>query len=95
MYDGCLIDFALIFKGFRAHFGPSFTSKEHLDELWDYFELVLASWRGIGEVVGSLMLEDRSQNDGNLTAHLHFESKSGSASRLKASQSLPKGFPNR
>ena len=65
------------------------------DELWDYFELILGSWRGIGEVAGSLMLENRSQNEGNLAAHLHFEAKSGSASLLKAPQSLPKGLPNR
>ena len=41
------------------------------------------------------MLENRSQNEGNLTAHLHFEAKSGSASILKAPQSLPKDLPNR
>ena len=45
--------------------------------------------------VGSLMLESRSQNEGNLAAHLHFESKSASASLLKAPQSLPKGVSNR
>ena len=73
----------------------NFTSKESWDELWDYFELILGSWRDIGEVVGSLMLENRSQNEGNLAAHLHFESKSASASLLKAPQSLPKGLPNR
>ena len=71
------------------------TSKESWDELWDYFELILGSWRDIGEVVGSLMLENSSQNEGNLAAHLHFESKSASASLLKAPQSLPKGLPNR
>ena len=73
----------------------NFTSKEHWDELWDYFELILGSWRDIGEVVGSLMLENRSQNKGNLAAHLRFESKSESASLLKAPQSLPKGVLNR
>ena len=41
------------------------------------------------------MLENRSQNEGNLAAHLHFESKSGSARLLKAPQNLPKGLPNR
>ena len=46
-------------------------------------------------MVGSLMLENRSQNEGNLATHLRFESKSGSASLLKAPQSLPKGLPNR
>ena len=73
----------------------NFTSKEPWDELWDYFELILGSWRGIGEVAGSLMLENRSQNEGNLAAHLHVDSKSGSADLLKASRSVPKGFPNR
>ena len=75
--------------------GQKFTSKEPWNELWDYFELILGLWRGIGEVVGRLMLENSSQNEGNLAAHLHFESKSGSASLLKAPQSLPKGLPNR
>ena len=41
------------------------------------------------------MLENRSQNKGNLAAHLRFESKSGSASLLKAPQSLAKGVSNR
>ena len=49
----------------------------------------------IGEGAGSLMLENRSQNEGNLAAHLHFETKSGSASLLKVPQSLPSGLPNR
>ena len=52
-------------------------------------------WRGIGEAARSLMLENRSQTEGNLAAHLHFDFKSGSASLLKAPQSLPKGLPNR
>ena len=95
MYDGCLIDFGLIFEDFGLTLAQNFTSKESWDELWDYFELILGSWRDIGEVVGSLMLENRSQNEGNLAAHLRFESKSGSASLLKAPQSLPKGLPNR
>ena len=46
-------------------------------------------------MVGSLMLKNRSQNEENQAAHLHFEAKSGSASLLKAPQSLPKGLPNR
>ena len=41
------------------------------------------------------MLENRSQNEGNLAAHLRFDSKSGAASLLKAPQRLPKGLPNR
>ena len=55
----------------------------------------MGSWGGIGEVAESLMLENRSQDEGNLAAHLHFEAKSGSASLLKAPQSLPEGLPNR
>ena len=82
MYDGCSIDFGLIFKDLGFTEGRNFNSKEPWDELWDYFEFILGSWRGIGEVVGSLVLEDRSPNDGNLAAHLHFEPKSESASLL-------------
>ena len=82
MYDRCLMDFGLIFKDFGFALGRNFHSKEPWDELWDYFELILGSWRGVGEVVGSLMLEKRSQNEGNLAAHLHFELKSGSANLL-------------
>ena len=83
MYDRCVIDFGLIFKGFRAHFGSKFwDSKEPWDKLWDYFELILGSWRDIGEVVWSLMLENRSQNEGILAAHFDFEAKSESASLL-------------
>ena len=95
MYDRCLIDFGLIFKDCRAHFAPKFHAKEPWDELCDYFELILGSCRGIGEVVGSLMLENRSQNEGNQAAHLHFDTKRGSANLLKAPQSLPKGLLNR
>ena len=84
MYDRCLIDFGLIFKDCRAHFAPKFHAKEPWDELCDYFELILGSCRGIGEVVGSLMLENRSQNEGNQAAHLHFDTKRGSANLLKA-----------
>ena len=82
-------------KGFGFTLGRNFDSKEPWNELWVYFELILGSWRGVGEVVGSLMLEKRSQNEGNLAAHLHFELKSGSANLLWAPQSLPKGLPNR
>ena len=73
----------------------NFDSKKPWDERWGCFELIWGLWRGIGEVVGRLMVENRSQNEGNLAAHLHFESKSGSARLLKAPQSLPKGLPNR
>ena len=45
-------------------------------------------------MVGSLVLENRFQNEGNLAAHLHFEFKNGSASLLKGPQSLPKGLLN-
>ena len=82
MYDRCLIDFGLIFKDFGFTLGRNFHSKEPWDELWDYFELILGSWRGVGEVVGSLMLEKRFQNEGNLAAHLHFETKNNSTSLL-------------
>ena len=95
----CMMDVWSILDWFSKDFGLTLNqhsrSKEPWDELWDYFELILGSWRGIGEVAGSLMLENRSQNEGNLAAHLHFEAKSGSASFLKAPQSLPKGLPNR
>ena len=94
-----MMDVWLILDWFSNDFGltlgQSFDSKEPWAELWDYFALILGSWKGVGEVVGSLMLENRSQNEGNLAAHLHFESKSGWASLLKASQSRPKGLPNR
>ena len=80
---------------FGLSLGQNFDSKKDWDELWDYFELILVSWRGIGEAVGSLMLENRSQNQEILAAHLHFDAKSKSASLLWASQSLPKGLPNR
>ena len=95
----CVMDVWSILDWFSKDFGftlgQSFASKEPWDELWDYFELILGSWRGIREVVGSLMLENRSQNQGNLAAHLHFESKSWSANLLKAPQSLPEGLPKR
>ena len=95
----CMMDVSSILDWFSKDFGltlrQNFTSKTPWDELWDYFEFILGSWRCIGEVVGSLVLENRFQNEGNLAAHLHFEFKSGSASLLKAPQSLPKGLPNR
>ena len=80
---------------FELTLGQNSPLRESWDELCDYFELILGSWRGIGEAARSLMLENRSQNEGDLAAHLHFEFKSGSASLLKAPQSLPKGLPNR
>ena len=58
----------------------SFDSKGPWEQLWDCFEFIFRSWKD--EVVGSLMLENRSQNEGNLAAHLHFEPKRGSASLL-------------
>ena len=73
----------------------NFDSKGPWEEHWDCFELILGSWRDVGEVVWSLMLENRSQNEGILAAHFDFEAKSESASLLWASQSLPKGLPNR
>ena len=95
----CMMDVWSIFDWFSKNFGltlaQNFTSKELWDELWDYFALILRSCRDIGEVVGNLMLENRSQNEGNLAAHLRFEYKSWSASLLKAPQRLPKGLPNR
>ena len=82
-------------RDFGFTLGWNFDSKGPWEELWDCFELILGSWRDVGEVVWSLMLENRSQNEGILAAHLHFEPKSESASLLWASQSLPKGLPNR
>ena len=80
---------------FELTLGQNSPLRESWDELCDYFELFLGSWRGFGEAARSLMLENRPQNEGDLAAHLHFEFKSGSASLLKAPQSLPKGLPNR
>ena len=82
MYDGCSIDFGLIFEDFGFTLGGNFNSEEPWDELLDYFELILKSWRGVGEVVGSLMLENPPQNEGNLAANFHFEARSWSASFL-------------
>ena len=80
---------------FELTLGQNSALRESWDELCGYFEVILGSWRGIGEAARSLMLENRSQNEGNLDAHLHFDFKSGSASLLKAPQSLPTGLPNR
>ena len=91
MYDGCLIDFGLIFKGFRADFEPKFHLGWTLGLFWAYFGIMEGHWRGGGEPDAGKSLSKRE----SLAAHLHFEAKSGSASLLKAPQSLPKGFPNR
>ena len=60
----------------------SFDPKGPWEQLWDCLEFIFGSWRDVGEVVGSLMLENRPQNEGILAAHFHFEAKSESASLL-------------
>ena len=53
MYDGCLIDFALIFKGFRTHVGPKFHFEKALGWtlglFWAYFGIMEGHWRGGAE----------------------------------------------
>ena len=47
---GCLIDFGLIFKGFRTHFGPKFHFERvlgwTLGLFWAYFGIMEGRWRG-------------------------------------------------
>ena len=64
MYDGCLIDFGLIFKGFRAHFEPKFHLGWTLGLFWAYFGIMEGHWRGGGEPDAGKSLSERGEPGG-------------------------------
>ena len=69
--------------------GRNLDSKEPSDKLWDYFQLILESQRAVGEAVGSLMLENRSQNERAWRRSSILNPKVG----LRASDEVPKASP--
>ena len=73
-------------KDFGLSLGRNFNSKEPSDKLWDYFQLILGSQRAVGEAVGSLMLENRFQNERAWRRSSILKPKVG----LRASDEIPK-----
>ena len=68
MYDGCLIDFGLKFKGFRLHFGVKFRFERALAGtlrlFWAYFGIMEGHWRGVGEPDAGKSLSKRREHGG-------------------------------
>ena len=68
MYDECLIDFGLKFKGFRLHFGLKFRFERALGGtlgvFWAYFGITEGRWRGGGEPDAGKSLSKRREPGG-------------------------------